>query len=243
MRFERYRSFGLFSRPTLSFLLLWEAEIHHRSGNFSRSHKTLACYQERHSRTPGRCAIEEQFYLALPLALLAASRLRLSRRGMWALLGALMVVGITSRGVLWASCGREEIGDIRGYYPKIYYGTLCRFDEFLPGIALALLKNGHPSTWERLVRHGQNLFFIGLGLLFTLFYAISRFYYIEDYGYSFFLTTFGYSLIAMVFSILVYFGVKSFIVALSRPYSWHLSPGALVLLHLSIAQGRRPCTP
>ncbi|MEP7295428.1 MAG: acyltransferase family protein [Burkholderiales bacterium] len=84
--------------------------------------------------------IEEQFYLVLPLALLAALRLGSRRAQAWMLLGGLVLVGIGARWLYWEAYGREASGRLDAYYANVYYGTLCRFDEFLPGVALALLK-------------------------------------------------------------------------------------------------------
>ena len=183
--------------------------------------------------------IEEQFYLVLPLAFLAARRIGLRKTQIWVLLGALMAVGITSRGVLWASYGREDIGDIAGYYPKIYYATLCRFDEFLPGIALALLKNFDTSAWNKIICHGKTLFFVGIGFSILLFYSMTHFYYIEDYGYGFFLTTFGYSLAAIVFSILVASALSpsSWLYRVRIPGAYHLSlwSYSIYLSHKAVA--------
>jgi peptidoglycan/LPS O-acetylase OafA/YrhL len=81
--------------------------------------------------------IEEQFYLVLPLAALLAARLGMRRRPAWVVFGALVALGIKARGLLSARHGLDS-GDIAGYHPRIYYATLCRFDEFVPGVALAL---------------------------------------------------------------------------------------------------------
>jgi peptidoglycan/LPS O-acetylase OafA/YrhL len=107
------------------------------------------------------------------------------------------------RSLLWLHYGREAFGDVKGYQPHIYYSTLCRFDEFLPGIAVAMLKNFHRDRWARLVQHGQAILLVGsLATAATLYLAL-RWYYIDDYGYGYFMTGFGYSLLAMAFAVLV----------------------------------------
>jgi peptidoglycan/LPS O-acetylase OafA/YrhL len=156
--------------------------------------------------------IEEQFYLVLPLALLAAMRLGSNRFQAWALLGALVTLGAAVRTALWLQYGREADGQGASYYPWVYYGTLCRFDEFLPGVAVALLKNFHPATWQRAMRHGQALFVSGLVAVALILWGVLRFYYIDGYGYGFFMTAFGYSLVAMAFALLV--------MAALSPTSW-----------------------
>lgn len=145
--------------------------------------------------------IEEQFYLVLPLALLAALRLGSHRAQAWALLAGLVLLGVAVRAFLWASYGAEA--QAAGYHPHIYYATLCRFDEFLPGVAVALLKNGHPALWQRAMRHGQAWLAGGLSATGLMFYALHRFYYVDGEGYGFFMTAFGYSLLAMAFAVLL----------------------------------------
>ena len=156
--------------------------------------------------------IEEQFYLVLPLLLVLGLRFGSRRAHGWALLVLLMVVGIASRAVLWMAYGRESVGNIDGYHPNIYYATLGRFDEFLPGIAVAMLKNFHPAQWQRVTRHGHVVFGLGVAASAVMLYAVHRHYYVDGYGYSFFMTAFGYSLIAMAFAVLV--------VAALSPGSW-----------------------
>lgn len=147
--------------------------------------------------------IEEQFYLVFPLVVLLATRLKGRRYQAWLLLGSLLCIGIAARGWLWVQYGREADGQIAGYYPNVYYATLCRFDEFLPGLAVALLKNFHPVLWQRVQRAGRWTFGMGLVAVGAVLYGVYAHYYIDDYGYGFFMTTFGYSLVAMAFAVLV----------------------------------------
>jgi len=143
--------------------------------------------------------VEEQFYLILPLVLVVGARLGFGRSQGWTLLSALLLVGVGSRVILWL----DYAADIGGYYSHIYYSTLCRFDEFLPGIAVALLKNFQRPLWEQITRHGQRVLAAGAVTTVTLLYFMFRFYNIDGYGYTFFLTAAGYSLLAMSFALLV----------------------------------------
>ncbi len=156
--------------------------------------------------------IEEQFYLVLPLALVLAARFAQRRVLAWAVLLVLLALGVAARAVLWQTYGRESTGQIGAYHPNIYYATLCRFDEFLPGVAVALLKNFHRPLWARIVRHGQRVFAAGLLAAGAMLFAVHQYYVIEGYGYGFFMTAFGYSLVAMAFALLV--------VAALSPGSW-----------------------
>lgn len=147
--------------------------------------------------------IEEQFYLVLPLVVLLAVKVGSRRIQAWLLLLALLAFGITARWVLWSEYGLEAGGKGDGYYPNVYYATLGRFDEFLPGIAVALVKNYHPLLWQRLLARGAALFAVGLVSVLAILYGVLFHYYIDDYGYPFFMSVFGYSLVAMAFSLLV----------------------------------------
>jgi peptidoglycan/LPS O-acetylase OafA/YrhL len=143
--------------------------------------------------------IEEQFYLVLPIVLVAGWRLRARLAHGWALLAALITLGITARAWLWTVYGPAS----DGYYPYIYYATLCRFDEFLPGVAVAMLKNFSPAAWARITQHGQRVFALGAAATLAMLTLVYHFYDIDGYGYGFFMTAFGYSLVAMAFSLLV----------------------------------------
>ena len=147
--------------------------------------------------------IEEQFYLVLPLTAAVAMRVGTRRYQAWLLLLALLVTGIVARGILWSLHGRADMGATPGYYPNIYYATLCRFDEFLPGIAVAMLKNFHPSLWRRLMARGSTLFWVGMAAVVIALYGVHSHYQVEGYGYPFFMTVFGYSCVATAFSLLV----------------------------------------
>jgi len=150
--------------------------------------------------------IEEQFYLVLPLVLAAGVHLsrrgvRLGRRHGWMLLGLLAGAGIVTRGVLWFRVDPASGGDPGRFMSLIYYATPCRFDEFLPGVAVAMLKNFHPAAWQRVLARGRGLGVAGLaGALAVLALALH-----EDAlpVYGFFMTTFGYSLLALSFALLV----------------------------------------
>jgi peptidoglycan/LPS O-acetylase OafA/YrhL len=150
--------------------------------------------------------IEEQFYLVLPLSALAFVAAGRRPRTAWLAFGALLAIGIAARSLLWFEHGRELAGGgtgTQGYHPHIYYATLCRFDEFLPGLAIALLRNFHPIAWTRLMDHGRALFWSGVAALALVLAAIVRWYYVDDVGYTFALTAFGYSAVAWAFALLV----------------------------------------
>ena len=151
--------------------------------------------------------VEEQFYLVLPAVLaagvwIARGRATLTRAHGWALMGALVAVGVVARCLLWQTYGRPADGRGDGYMSWVYFDTLCRFDEFIPGVAVAMLKNFHRPTWDRLMARGGVLTAIGAVATVAML-AAACLYYDNGHGWGFFMTAFGYSLIALSFSILV----------------------------------------
>ena len=183
--------------------------------------------------------IEEQFYLVLPLVVVVGVRLRSGLAHGWVLLLSLLLLGVTARGALWQSYGRESTGLVDGYYPHIYYATLCRFDEFLPGVAVAMLKNFHRPTWERLTRHGHRVFAAGAAATALVLVLVYRFYFIDGYGYGFFMTAFGYSLVAIAFAVLVIAALSpgSWLYRFRVPGAYHVAlwSYAIYLSHKAIA--------
>lgn len=147
--------------------------------------------------------IEEQFYLVLPLALLGWLRCGARPPHAWGALALLLAVGVGARTLLWNTYGLEADGRLAGYYPHVYYATLCRFDEFLPGIALALLKHLHPHAWGRVVVYPRAVLAAALAATLAVLWGVYRHYYVDDVGYGFFMSAFGYSLVAIAFGGLV----------------------------------------
>jgi peptidoglycan/LPS O-acetylase OafA/YrhL len=140
--------------------------------------------------------IEEQFYMLLPALALAATVIRAPLRWAWLAIGAAFLVGMAVRWQVWLD-GMTGEAWLHHYYKYIYYASWCRFDELLAGVALALLKNGHPAAWFRVMRHG-NYLLVGGGALVAL--AVVLFLH-DHYGLG--VTVFGYPLLALGFSLLI----------------------------------------
>jgi peptidoglycan/LPS O-acetylase OafA/YrhL len=66
-----------------------------------------------------------------------------------------------------------------------------------------MLKNFHRPAWERLMARGGVLSALGAAAVATMLTLAHFFYDIPDYGWGFFMTTFGYSLVALSFALLV----------------------------------------
>jgi peptidoglycan/LPS O-acetylase OafA/YrhL len=134
--------------------------------------------------------IEEQFYLVLPLAVLALVGTRRSPRLLWCVLVAGVAAGMAYRGLAFSN-GQDA------FAAPVYYATFARFDELLPGVAIAMLKNFHPAAFTRILRHGNALLAAGLAAAVTVLYGVLH-HVPSDYAAS----TFGFSLVAMSFALL-----------------------------------------
>lgn len=142
--------------------------------------------------------IEEQFYVIFPvIALLIAYAKRSIMLG-WIAIVSAMLFAIFLRGFNWHAHGETAI-PIQSFMEHIYYFSLTRFDELLPGVAIALLKNFHPATYAKVLRRGNLLLILGLASVSAIFYV----YYHYPYGTSLLVTSVGYSLLALSFAILV----------------------------------------
>ncbi|MES2104280.1 MAG: acyltransferase [Pseudomonadota bacterium] len=142
--------------------------------------------------------IEEQFYLLLPAVALLVARFDKSFKWAWAVLLAGMLAGMASRAYFWSLFANDG----NAYYTNVYYSTLSRFDELLPGVAIAMLKNFHGAGWQRLTAKGHMTMAAGLLTVLASFWLFLNYNYLEGQGYTFFTTTFGYTLLPTGFALL-----------------------------------------
>jgi peptidoglycan/LPS O-acetylase OafA/YrhL len=134
--------------------------------------------------------IEEQFYLVLPLAVLALVGKRRSPRLLWCALFAAIGAGMTARGAAFMD-GKNA------FAASVYYSSFCRFDELLPGVAVAMLKNFHPAAFARILRHGNTLLAAGLATAAAVLYGV-----MNEAPTAFMASAFGFSLVAASFALL-----------------------------------------
>ena len=182
--------------------------------------------------------IEEQFYLILPaVALLFVAAAKSEKKSMlypWALLIGLILSGIFLRAWLW----QHKVTNDETFYNYIYYSSLGRFDELLPGVALALIKNYHATLWQRLLSWGNQFLAVGLSCVALMFYLFANFHYLEGQGYTFAMTAVGYSLMAISFSFLVLAALSSssLLYKIKVPGCYHLAAWsyAIYLVHKAI---------
>jgi len=145
--------------------------------------------------------IEEQFYLILPAIVIMIVKLKRARQFAWIAIGAAIVAGMVVRGMAWLLNGRSTI-NAYDYYEYIYYSSFSRFDELLPGVAIAMLRNFHSEKFSRLTKKGNILFLIGFLMVFIMLFLFSNYLSTDEYGCSFLIATFGYPLLATGFGIM-----------------------------------------
>ncbi len=141
-------------------------------------------------------AIEEQFYMLLPALALLGVLFGGSLRLAWTGIALAFIAGMLVRAGLWGEMAGQNY-KLYFYFKYIYYSSLCRFDELLAGVALALLRNHHPVIWAGLTRYGNLM--AGLGLLCC---GLAFWFFLDD-RYGFGITVFGFPLMALGFSLLI----------------------------------------
>ncbi len=137
-------------------------------------------------------SVEEQFYLALPLVLLALWVRPSARAAILAML-AVLVGGMCLRAWLWTHqvVGPDgQIHDMR-YMRLIYYPTWSRLDGLLAGVAAAAIKLFRPRLWDKVTARPNLL--LALGALTVI--ASSWLFGGQIAG--FWGATFGYPLLAL----------------------------------------------
>jgi peptidoglycan/LPS O-acetylase OafA/YrhL len=142
-------------------------------------------------------AVEEQFYLVLPALALLGAALGLRIRAAWTVIGCIILAGMLLRFQLWSTHVDGHKYGIYFYYKLIYYASLCRLDELVAGVALALLRNRHPEVWTRITGHGNRTLAAGLVVICATFWLFL------DNHYGVAETVFGYPLLGLGFGLLI----------------------------------------
>ena len=112
-------------------------------------------------------AIEDQFYLLLPLVLLLVSRWK--RAGI--IVPCVVVLGgIALRAFLaWQNPGDGAVS-FRGFQLWIYYPTWTRLDPLVFGVVLAAIEKFRPNWWQHLIDTAHWLWLPGLVAIVYGFY-------------------------------------------------------------------------
>jgi peptidoglycan/LPS O-acetylase OafA/YrhL len=113
-------------------------------------------------------AIEDQFYLLLPLVLVV---LTCSRRAAFVTPCLIFLGGLLLRGFLAHQLPSESGGvSDRGYQFWIYYPTWTRLDPLVFGVALAAIERYRPSWWSALTRFARWLVIPALAAIVLALY-------------------------------------------------------------------------
>jgi peptidoglycan/LPS O-acetylase OafA/YrhL len=179
-------------------------------------------------------AVEEQFYLVLPALALLGAGLGLRIRSAWIFIGCVILAGMLLRFQLWSTHVDAHKYGIYFYYKLIYYASLCRLDELVAGVALALLRNRHPALWTRLTAHGNRALAAGLVLVCAAFWLFL------DNHYGVAATVFGYPLLGLGFGLLILAALsqRSQLANLRVPGAGHLAVWsyAIYLTHRGVGE-------
>lgn len=142
--------------------------------------------------------IEEQFYLILPLVLLAAVRAKLFRYTVFFTI-FLILFSLASRFLTWkyAIVPALDTPDFwKEWYMKIYYPTHTRLDGLAVGVIISYLMNYSAGFQKMVHAHGNKIFVLGI-LLLGLSFRICMDQFSEE------ASVFGFTLVALSYGLLV----------------------------------------
>ena len=143
--------------------------------------------------------IEEQFYLLLPLMLVAFIQFKLFKKAFWLLI-SLFVFGFIIRIYSYNHFVKPHINDDDSwlYWHKyIYYPSWCRLDGLLTGISVAALLQFKPKFKEWILQFGNWLFIISILVLSVAYFVCLN---EQSFGASIFgfpLVSFGYGIMIL----------------------------------------------
>jgi peptidoglycan/LPS O-acetylase OafA/YrhL len=145
--------------------------------------------------------VEEQFYFVLPVVALLIARCRGAVPLGWLALACGVAAGMLFRDMGWQEARPPHWGN-GAFYTQVYYATLCRFDELLAGVALAMIRQCHAPLWARITAFGN--WTLAAGLAVT---ALALKLFLDDhFGHA--VTVFGYPLLALGCALLVLAGLS-----------------------------------
>ncbi len=158
--------------------------------------------------------IESQFYLLLPLLLLALVRLR---RGHVAVPCAVVLCGIVVRGLIAHANANSPAPSFAVWQKFIYYPTYARLDPLTMGVCLAAIEHFRPQWWKALTKIAKWIWLFGLA-------AIVLALVLAENTLSITCCALGFPLIAFGFSALLLCAVSP-----ELPFSRVAIPGAAFL--------------
>src|SRR6186997_1060375 len=112
-------------------------------------------------------AVEDQFYLLLPLVLLFVKRWRRATL----IIPCLIVLGGVILRTILAKQNLTDTGvSFRGFQTWIYYPTWTRLDPLVFGVGLAAIEKFRPQLWQWLMNSARWLLLVALGfIVYALF--------------------------------------------------------------------------
>lgn len=184
--------------------------------------------------------IEEQFYLLLPLLLVALVHYKVFRKGRW-LLAALCILGLVLRLYMYDRIAAAAPGadiDWISWYKWIYYPTYSRLDGLLCGVSIAAIFQFRPLLRDRLTAYGNLLLLLSLLVLTGAYFVCSN-------EASFAASVFGFPLVSTGYGLLVMaaisptcflYELRSRIVAKTAALSYALYLIHKIVIHLTQQQ-------
>ncbi|MEP6467532.1 MAG: acyltransferase [Parafilimonas sp.] len=141
--------------------------------------------------------IEEQFYLFLPLILIALVYFKLLKKGFWILI-LLFIFGFIIR----AFCYQHFVlpaGDDSWlpWYKYIYYPTWSRLDGLLVGVSIAALLQFKQKFSERILKHGNKILIVAVLIFAGTYFIFSQQESLSASVFGFPLTDIGYGVIVL----------------------------------------------
>lgn len=111
--------------------------------------------------------VEEHFYLALPILLIAAQKLQWLKKAAWLLL-IIFILGFILRQYSYQHYWEPVSNDHRNWavwYKYVYYPTYNRLDGLMMGVSIAAVSQFLPAWWNRFTKYHWLFFIAGLGML------------------------------------------------------------------------------
>jgi peptidoglycan/LPS O-acetylase OafA/YrhL len=143
--------------------------------------------------------IEEQFYLLLPLILVALVYFKAIKKG-FLLLIVLFILGLAVRWYTYTYIVAPVLEDDGGWiywYKWIYYPPWCRLDGLITGVGIAALFQFRPSLKERITKYGNLLLLLSIIMLAGAYYVCIEEQSFEASVFGFPLVSIGYGLLVM----------------------------------------------
>jgi peptidoglycan/LPS O-acetylase OafA/YrhL len=164
--------------------------------------------------------VEEQFYLAFPIVILALRQIRVSPL----IIPMAALVSLAFRVVNWHIARPDLLAEAlaeNAYLKWIYYPTYCRLDGIAFGIGLAAIQYLRPTLWAIVMRRGSALLWSGLFLLALSIPLLWT-------HYSFARSTVGFFVLDLGFALLTASALSP-----ASVFSLYQPPGARILAELA----------